>query len=121
MSFFERHRPAGLHLFLWCGLATLPAAASCNRVDCPVVCERVRQCKGQVSDALVARQPSQSRFMKHVRNKLPERLIGRLIKSCPERCDALGKDRTWRKRLRACEALQNCDAFARCVAPALEP
>jgi len=90
-------------------------------VDCPDLCKRARQCEAQVSDALVARQPSKSRFMKHVRGKFGERMVGRLLKSCPERCAALEKDRKWRTQLRACARHKSCDDFARCIAPALEP
>jgi hypothetical protein len=99
----------------------LSAQASCKKVDCVQVCERVRHCESQVSQALVERQPSQSPFMKHVRKRLPTQLVGRLIKSCPERCTALRKSKMWRKKLKACAALKECDAFAKCIAPVLEP
>lgn len=102
-------------------LGALTAQAGCNRVDCDSLCERVRRCRPAVSKALVERQPSKSRFMKHVRRQVPERMVPRLIESCPERCDALGKSTKWQKRLKACAAIKQCDAFARCIAPALEP
>jgi len=97
------------------------ALAGCKKVDCDQVCHRVRQCKGEVSQALVDRQPSQSRFMNHVRKHLPERMVPRLIESCTERCRALRNSKKWHKKLKACAALKNCEAFARCIAPALEP
>ncbi len=102
-------------------LLTLTTLSGCNKVDCAPLCERVRQCETQVSRALVERQPSKSRFMKHVRKRLPTDLVPRLITSCPERCEALGKSKKWKKRLKACAALKECEAFARCIAPALEP
>lgn len=114
--FVTRTRLAAL-----CALLALGAQAGCDRVDCARVCERVRQCKDQLSQALIERQPSKSRFMKHVRRQLPERMVPRLIESCPERCDALRKSSRWHKRLKACAALKQCDAFARCIAPVLEP
>lgn len=117
MSFLNPRLLSGL----LCGLAVLTAGVGCSRVDCPDLCKRVRQCEGQVSNALVARQPSQSPFMKTVRKKLPARMVGRLVKSCPERCDALAQNTKWKKKLQACAAQKSCDDFARCIAPALEP
>ncbi len=104
-----------------CALLALGAQSGCKKVDCVGVCERVRQCESQVSQALVDRQPSKSPFMKHVRKRLPAQLVPRLIKSCPKRCTALRGSKKWHKKLKACAALKECDAFAKCIAPALEP
>jgi len=102
-------------------LLTLGALSGCKKLDCAPLCKRVRQCEAQVTRALVERQPSKSRFMKHVRKRMPADLVPRLIKSCPERCEALGRSKKWKKKLKACAALKECEAFARCIAPALEP
>jgi len=105
---------------LWVAVGAV-TAGGCNRVDCAGLCERVRRCRPAVTRALVERQPSKSRFMNHVRAKIPERMVPRLLESCSERCDALGKNSKWQKKLKACAAIEQCDAFARCIAPALEP
>lgn len=105
---------------LWAVLA-LAALPGCKKVNCPAVCERVRKCQPQVTRALVDRQPQQSTFMKSVRKQMPAKLVPRLIKSCPLRCDALRKNKKWQAKLRTCASLRGCDAFARCIAPALEP
>jgi len=103
-----------------CGLMAL-GATGCEEVDCAEQCRRVRQCEPQVSEALIARQPARSQFMMHVRKQMPERTVKPLIKSCPERCEMVRKSSTWRKRLQRCAKLKQCAAFARCIAPTLEP
>jgi hypothetical protein len=120
---FPTPRPSGTSRpLLVCAFLALGAQSGCKKkVDCAQICERVGQCKAQVSQALVDRQPSKSRFMKHVRKHLPERMVPRLIKSCPERCEALSRSKKWRKKLQACSALTECKAFADCIAPVLEP
>lgn len=106
---------------LICAVLALVAQPGCQRVDCASVCERARTCQPQVTQALVDRQPHQSAFMKSVRKQMPTKLVPRLIRSCPQRCDALKNNKKWRAKLQSCARLKACDAFARCIAPALEP
>ncbi len=115
---YRRRSIASLSAF--CGLLSL-GASGCSKVNCDKLCERVRRCEPQISQALVARQPAKSPFMTHVRKQMPERTVKPLIQSCTQRCDKLRNSKKWRQRLQRCTPIKECAAFARCIAPALEP
>lgn len=107
------------HLLL--GAVLLPAVSSCQQLDCPGLCERVKRCQTAVARAVAARLPGKSSFMKEARRRLPARFAKRLTRSCAERCGFLRKNKRWRRILRRCLKRTGCEAFARCVAPAFQP
>ena len=100
----------------------LTGLAGCSDpVPCGDLCARARQCEPEVIAALVERLPQQSAALRHVRAAYPDRVGRRAVAACSERCTLVGRSRFGRETLGPCRATQSCAAFARCVAPFLEP
>jgi hypothetical protein len=74
-----------------------------------------------VLTAMVERQPGRSATFAYVRQHYRQRLGGRVIDACGERCTHLGRTRSWHLQIADCLNADGCSAFARCAAPVLEP
>jgi hypothetical protein len=99
----------------------LCAGCATDNVDCAVLCKRACSCRSDLGTAIVSRLPAKSPALEFVRQQLPDRLLERLLRSCPERCQRLTKSRRWREALARCRPAEPCASFAPCIAPLLEP
>jgi hypothetical protein len=96
--------------------------AACGQpVPCDPLCARAKRCEEQVITALVARLPSRSQAFARVKQAYPERIGRRAVAACGPRCDRLRSSSWWQDQLAPCLRQPSCEAFARCVAPFLEP